>query len=204
MKAVANLFIARSRAAIFWFVVTCAVVVGSGVYVESRILTIRSNWQFVMAGSSSLYYLDPNVKTERREDLHAAQTRLAMEAIFNRGPSGLDHQARRFKLFTAEANDTINTAIVAPQVLLFRDTEAHQKVEIEKINVNIQEGVGEATTLAFGQLLRTSTEEGISINRVYSVKVFFTWKANPSPVDRSLYPTICTDVNFFSTIQTYP
>lgn len=206
MKAVANLFIARSRAAIFWFTVCVVVVVGSGMYVESRISEVRTRWQYVMASSSSLYYLDPGLKAERREDLHAAQTRMAMETMFNRGPAGLDHQARRFKLFTPEVNAVVNKAIVVPEVLVFRDTQAHQKVEIEKIEVNIQEGIGEATTVGYGQLIRTAQENGIFVNRVFSVKVFFAWKLNPSPVDRAMYPTICTDVDekYLSIIQTYP
>lgn len=204
MQAVAKLFIARSRAAIFWFTVCVAVVVSSGMYVESRIAQVRTRWQFVMAGSNTLVYLNPDLSSDSREDLHAMQTRMAMETIFNRGPAGLDHQARRFKLFTPDSNDTINAAVVAPQVLMFRDSEAHQKVEIEKIEVNIQEGFGEALTVGYGQLIWTGKQDGIFINRVYTVKVFFTWKLNPNPTDRALYPTICTDVNFFSTIQTYP
>lgn len=127
-----------------------------------------------------------------------------METIYNRGPEGLDNQTRRFNLFSPEANDTINQSVVAPQVLWFRDHQAHQKIEIEKIDVNVQEGIGEATTLAYGQLVRTSLENGIYVNRMFNVKVFFTWKSNLNPVTRSMYPTICTDVNFFSTIQTYP
>lgn len=204
MKAVANLFIARSRAAIFWFLVTCAVVVSSAMYVESRIDEVRSNWQFVMAGSSSLYYLDPHLEAENRQELHGAQTRLAMETIYNRGPNGLDHQTRRFNIFSPEANAIINSAVVAPSVLSFRDTQSHQKVEIERINVNLQEGIGESTTLAFGQLVRTSQENGMFVNRMFNVKVLFTWRANPSPVTRALYPTICSDLQFLSTIQTYP
>ena len=204
MRAVANLFIARSRAAVFWFVVTCGSLASSAVYVQSVIKDVRTLPQFVMAGSADLYYLTPDLQADDVKSIHASQTRLAMETIYNRGPSGLDHQERRFNLFTDEVNATINNEVIAPQVLMFRDTKSQQKVEIEKIDVNLAEGKGEATTVGYGQLIRTGVEGNQTVNKAFSVKVFFSWKSNPNPEEHALYPTICNNVSFFSTIQTFP
>lgn len=204
MRAVANLFIARSRAAVFWFLVTWTVPVLTGVYVQNLVVNMRTLPQFVMGGLPSFCYQTPDLSAETVQQLHATQTRLAMETIFNRSPSGLDHKERFFHLFKGAAVDTINSEVVIPQVLLFRDTNAFQKVEIERIDVNIQVGQGQATTLAYAQLLRTGVEDGVVINKAFSVKVFFTWRSNPDPVERSLYPTICDEVTFFSTLQTFP
>jgi hypothetical protein len=204
MKAVADLFIARSRAAILWFVVAWTGPILAGAYVQSRIAEVRKAPQFVMAGLPSLHYQTPAFTVETVEQLHSAQTRLALETIYNRGPAGLDHADRRFRLFTDEVNDTINQEIIAPNVIRFRDTRTYQKIEVSRIDVNVQVGQGEANTIGYGQLVRTSVENGEMVNRTFSVKAFFTWESNPNPRDRALYPTICKEVTFFSTIQTFP
>ena len=204
MRAVDQLFISRSRAAFFWFTVAWTVPVLAAWYTQSVVANLRTLPQFVMGGLPTFHYQAPDFGTETIQQLHAAQTRLAMETIFNRSPSGLDHQDRRFHLFNDEANKIVNQEVVAPQVLMFRDTNAYQKVEIERIDVNIQVGQGEATTLAFGQLIRTSVEDNLMVNKAFSVKVFFNWKSNPNPEERALYPTICDEVTFFSTLQTFP
>lgn len=204
MRAVANLFISRSRAAVFWFFVTCASLVSAAVYVQSVVKDVRTLPQFVMAGNADLLYLTPTLEVDDLTSLHTSQTKLAMETIFNRGPAGLDHQDRRFSLFTDDANGVINQEVVAPQVLMFRDTKAQQKVEIENIFVNPAPGQGEATTVCYGVLFRTGVENNKTVNQSFSVKVFFSWKSNPNPEEHAMYPTICNSVSFLSTVQTFP
>ena len=204
MKAVANLFIARSRSAIVWFTVTVGVVVCSGAYVQGRIAMMRSLPQYVIVKGLSLFYTDPKYPFETVEGMHSWQTQLAMETIYNRGPEGLDHQNRRFALFNAEAMEVLNTEIVEPQVLMFRDTQANQKVEVGSITVSVQPGRGESTTVATGQVLRTSMENNVVTNRTFDVKVFFTWTINPNLSERAMFPTQCTSVTFFKTLQTFP
>ena len=202
MRAVSHLFIARSRAAIFWFFVTVGSIVGSALYVQSVIADVRTLPQYVMAGSPDLYYLSPTLETENANQMHTAQTRLAMETIFNRNPSGLDHQDRRFKIFAPEANQQVTRSIILPQVMTFQDFQFHQKVEIEKVVVNIQEGMAVATTVANAQLLRTGLVDNQVVNEIWSATVFFTWTRNPSPRDEGMYPTVCTSVTFFKMERT--
>jgi hypothetical protein len=204
MRAVANLFIARSRAAIFWFLVTCASVVGSAWYIQDVIADVRTKPQFVMAGTESLYYRAPDLKTFDITSMHADQTILAMETIYNRGPAGLDHQNRRFKLFTKEANQKITEQVIMPQVLLFADNQMRQKVELDSPVVNPMPGQSNATTVATGQVLRTGIAGGKVVNEAWNVKVFFTWTLNPSLDDRSMYPSICKDITFFKMEKTFP
>lgn len=204
MKAVSNLFIARSPAAIFWFLITCAAPLGTAWYVQGMISTVRSLPQFVITSLPTFQYMAPDLKTESVQQLHSEQTRLAMETIYNRGPSGLDHSDRRFKLFTDEVLDVINAEIIAPNVLMFRDTNSYQKVEISSIDVVSKEGVGEAITVAKGQLIRTGVEGSTMVNKAFNVEVHFTWRSNPSLTDHAMYPLQCSEVVFFPTTQTFP
>lgn len=196
MRAVSHLFIARSRAAIVWFFVSVGSVVASAVYVDSVIEDVRTLPQYVMAGGAGLYYLSPDLDVDTSNEMHTSQTRLAMETIFNRSPSGLDHQDRRFKVFTPEVNQAITREEIIPKLAEFQDNQYHQKVEIERTVVNIQEGVSNATTVSYAQLLRTGIIEGKVVNEIWDTTVFFTWTRNRTPRDEGIYPTICTSVKF--------
>lgn len=204
MKAIADLFIARSRNALFWFAVTCAAPIATGMYVQERVATVRTLPQFVMAGEPTLHWLTVDPEPDILSRQHTWQTQLAMEALYNRNPNGSDHPSRRYRMFTKEVNEFLNERLLKPEVLPFRDTNTFQKVEIERIQINQKEGKGEATTLAVGQLFRTGIENGVAVNKSFSVKVLFTWKLNPNVSERARYPTLCTDVTLFSNIQTFP
>lgn len=192
MRAVSHLFIARSRAAVFWFFVTIGSVVGSALYVSAVIADVRTLPQYVMAGTGNLYYVSPTLEDETSTDMHTAQARLAMETIFNRNPGGLDHQDRRFKIFSPEVNQKITRDLIIPYVVEFQDKQLHQKVEIEKTVVKLEEGVAAATTATTAQLLRTGIVDDQVVNDMWSVTLFFTWARNSNPRDEGMYPTICT------------
>lgn len=188
----------------FWFLVTCAAFAGSGYYLRAKIETVRTLPQYVYTGSPELYYLTPDLDVETRSEMHRAQTRLAMETIFNRTPSSMDNKDRISKMFTYNATEQVINGFIKPQQKNFRDNGLHQKVEIGEIIVNVEEGQGESTTVATGQLIRTGVNEDRMVNEVWSVKMFFTWKINPDFENRPMYPTICDSVNFFSMERTFP
>jgi hypothetical protein len=198
LRAISHLFLSRSRAAVFWFLVTCGSIGGSAYYVQSVTANERTRPQYVMGDSPELYYLAPDLDVDTPTELHAADTRLAMETIFNRSPSRLDQEDRLPRLFTSKAIDQIRAAVIDPQAEGFHENQLHQKVEMEDTIVNIQEGMGEATTVATGQLIRTGVSGNRTINENWSVKVFFTWKSNPNIEDHAMYPTVCDSVTFFS------
>lgn len=204
MRAVSHLFLARSRAAVFWFLVTCGTIGGSAFYVQEVVAEVRTKPQYVMAGSANLYYLAPDLDVETPTEMHVAQTRLAMESIFNRSPARLDQQNRLLKLFSDEALQQIKAGVIIPQLKTFRENQLHQKVEIGETIVNIQEGEGAATTVAVGQLIRTGVVGETTINETWSAKVFFTWQSNPNFEDHAMYPTICNSVTFFSMERIFP
>jgi len=204
LRAISHLFLARSRAAVFWFLVTCGSIVGSAYYVQSVAADVRTAPQYVMGDSPDLYYLSPDLDVETPSEMHTANTRMAMETMFNRSPSRLDHEYRLRKLFTPQAQQQIYDGLIKPQAQNFRDSQLHQKVELEDTIVNIQEGKGEATTVATGQLLRTGVVGDSTLNETWSVKIFFTWKSNPNAEDHALYPTVCDSVTLFSMERIFP
>ncbi|QIF03864.1 hypothetical protein [Roseimicrobium sp. ORNL1] len=205
MRAVSHLFLARSRAAVFWFLVTCATIVGSGYYLQSKIADVRMLPQYVYTGSPDMYYLTPDLDIETPTKMHREQTRLAMETMFHRTPSRLDHQERLPRIFGPEATQGIIKGLIVPQAKNFHENKLHQKVQIGEIIVNIREGQGEATTVATGQLMRTGVSpENTMINETWSVKIFFEWRINPDIEERPLYPTLCNSVTFFSMERTFP
>jgi hypothetical protein len=166
--------------------------------VQSVAADVRTKPQYVMGDSPDLYYLDPSLQVDTPTELHKDVTRLAMETIFNRSPSHLDNEDRLNHLFTPQAVQQIQNGVIQPQADNFRDNHLHQKVEMEDTIVNIQEGKGEATTVATGQLIRTGVSGDSTINETWSIKLFFTWKSNPNLDDHAMYPTICDSVTFFS------
>lgn len=184
--------------------VTCATMTASAVYIHDASLKVRTRPRYVFTESPHLRYITPDLKTESLETLHSEQTRLAMETIFNRTPSRLDHLDRARLLFDDEAREHIYQTLLAPQAKTFLDNRFHQKVEIGEVIVNIHEGRGQATTVATGQLVRVGSNEQLTINETWSVKVFFTWRQNDNPKTRALFPTVCDSVNFFSMERVFP
>jgi hypothetical protein len=190
---------------VFWFLVTCATIIGSGYYLQSKIADVRMLPQYVYTGSPDMYYLTPDLDIETPTKMHREQTRLAMETMFHRTPSRLDHQERLPRIFGPEATQGIIKGLIVPQAKNFHENKLHQKVEIGEIIVNIREGQGEATTVATGQLMRTGVSpENTMINETWSVKIFFEWRINPDIEERPLYPTLCNSVTFFSMERTFP
>ena len=204
MRAVSHLFLSRSRAAVFWFLVTIGVFAFSAFELQKVMAEVRMRPQFVMANSSSLYYLEPDLEVETPTEMHSRQTRLAMETIFNRTPSRLDNQERFAKLFTPEARRTIIDRIITPQFKTFGDNKLHQKVEIEEVIVNIEEGEGVARTVATGQLIRNGVTGDRIINETWTVRMFFTWHSNPDHDDHGMYPTVCDSIPFDSANKIFP
>lgn len=204
MRAISHLFLSHSRAAIFWFLVTWGCVGVSLYYVQSVVASVRTKPQYVMAGSPDLYYLAPDLHVETPTDLHVGQTRLAMETIFNRAPSGLDNEERLPLLFTPHAIGQIQDRLLRGQSREFKENQFHQKVEIEETTVKIEEGEGSATTVATGQLVRSGVSGDRAINELWTVKMFFEWARNSNLTGQSLLPTVCNSINVFSMERTFP
>jgi len=176
MKGVVDLFIAKDRIAIFWFLTACGVIVVAAWYLDRTIRAVHNQPQFVIMDSAGVYYIAPTGDFENAIDLHAAQTRLAMETLFNRGPKGLDSPKRLSKIFGRDAVEYILEEMKAESAT-FRDQDIHQKVEIDRTEVLKTVGEG-ALTSATSQIIRVGVFKGKTFNEVYDVKARFSWVLN--------------------------
>jgi len=194
MKGVVDLFIAKDKIAVFWFLVTCGVIVGAAWYLDKSIKEVHSKPQFVIMDSAGVYYLAPTVDFENAVELHAAQTRLAMETLFNRGPNGLDSPKRLPKLFAPKAIEFIAEEMKG-EGATFRNQKIHQKVEVEKTEVLKTVGEG-ALTSATGQIIRVGVFKGKTFNEVYDVTARFAWMLNKDMRNNGQFPTVSVQLKY--------
>ncbi|RBP48147.1 hypothetical protein DES53_101947 [Roseimicrobium gellanilyticum] len=194
MKSVVDLFVVKDRTAIFWFTVACVSIVCSAIFVQRVITAVQVKPQYVIMDSTGSYYLAPSVEFEKALELHAAQTRLAMETLYTRGPEMLTFESRLKKLFTQEANTQIRKDLLNPDEKPFREQQIHQSIQIEQAGVykNLIDPRGQAVTFAKGKLTREITFKGQSKTEVLDVEVYFWWRINTRMADNGLFPTVCT------------
>ncbi|MCP5541204.1 MAG: hypothetical protein H7A53_12250 [Akkermansiaceae bacterium] len=194
MKGVVDLFVSKDKIAVFWFLVACLSVVGSGWYLRKTIADVRAEPHFVIMDGAGVYYLAPTADFEDAVELHAAQTRLAMESLLNRGPNGPDSPNRIKKIFTDTAIEYIENEY-QKEAKTFRDQKIHQKVEVGSTEVLKTVGEG-AITSAEGQVIRVGVFDGKAFNEVYDVSARFAWALNRDMRFNGRYPTVCTQMKY--------
>ncbi|HSI64229.1 MAG TPA: hypothetical protein VLE43_13970 [Candidatus Saccharimonadia bacterium] len=194
MKSVVDLFVVKDRTAIFWFTMACVSIVCSAIFVQRVITAVQVKPQYVIMDSTGSYYLAPSVEFEKARDLHAAQTRLAMETLFTRGPEALTYDSRLKKLFRPEAITQIRKDLLIPDEKPFREQQMTQSIEIEEAGVykNLIDPRGLAVTFAKGKLTRQGTFKGQAKTEVLEVECYFWWRINTRMAENGLFPTVCT------------
>lgn len=194
MKSVVDLFVVKDRTAIFWFTVACVSIVCSAIFVQRVITAVQVKPQYVIMDSTGSYYLAPSVEFEKARELHAAQTRLAMETLYTRGPEALTFDSRVKKLFTPEAITQVRKDLLIPDEKPFREQQMNQTIEIEEAGVykNLIDPRGQAVTYAKGKLTRSGTFKGQAKTEVLEVEVYFWWRINTRMADNGLFPTVCS------------
>jgi hypothetical protein len=194
MKSVVDLFVVKDRTAIFWFTVACMSIVCSAIYVQRVITAVQVKPQYVIMDATGGYYLAPSVEFEKATELHAGQTRLAMETLYDRGPEALTFDSRLKKLFTPAAISQIRKDLLIPDEKPFREQKMTQTIEIEEAGVykNLVDPRGQAVTHAKAKLTRSGTFKGQAKTEVLDVDVFFWWRINTRMAENGLFPTVCT------------
>jgi hypothetical protein len=194
MKSVVDLFVVKDRTAIFWFTMACVSIVCSAIFVQRVITAVQVKPQYVIMDSTGSYFLAPSVEFEKARELHAAQTRLAMEALYTRGPEELTYGSRLKKLFRQEAITQVTKDLVRPDEKPFREQKMTQTIEIEEAGVykTLVDPRGQAVTYAKGKLTRQGTFKGQAKTEVLEVECYFWWRINTRMADNGLFPTVCT------------
>ena len=194
MKNVVDLFIAKDRTAVFWFVMACAAILCCGLYVQQIISSIAKKPQYVIMDSSGIYYLAPSVEFENATELHREQTRLAMETIYTRKARNLVFNDRVEKIFYKAGIEQVKTELLK-DAKKFEEEEREQTIEITETKV-ISKMPTAVVTEARGILNRTSKFEGRTKVESLSVAARFAWAMNPNMANNGLYPTVCMKIVF--------
>ena len=189
-----DLFIHKDKVAVFWFGI--AVLVSLGFWCERQRLVkeLTKKPQFFVMDANHTYYLPSSMDFGSANEVHAAQTRLAMEAIFNRAPEGPDSPDRLRRILGRDAYRKAKK-VIAGERDEFLDKQIHQKVELGAIQV-LQVRDDSVLTGVEGQLIRSGVFRGKAFTEALPVKAQFKFILNPDMTANGRYPTVAIAFDF--------
>lgn len=191
MKGVTDLFLAKDRMAVFWFLVSCITIALCAWYVKAILADSHRQPRIVIMDDAGVYYITPSLEFQDAKALHTSQTRLAMETLFNRGPKSLDNQSRVAELFTPAGAKFAFETFFPKEQKLFEERQYHQKVEIQSIVVAQTVGDTIAVTSVKAQLIRSGVFDGNPEDSIWDVEVNFGWVVNDTMFPNGGFPTQC-------------
>jgi hypothetical protein len=193
MKPASVIFISKEGLATVFFLIAACAVVGSGFYVQRQSAKAGLRPQFIIMTNPDVISMPPEVDAETMKEIHLSQTRLAMDSIFNKSPSGLDAKDRCHSLLDSDAWDWVQTELVDKQADAFRQGRMHQKVEIGSIELRDLPSQKNATLASVhGQLIRTGVLDYKLFNEVWEVRAEMIWVPNVNLHTSGRQPTICS------------
>lgn len=193
MKSVVDLFVAKDRTAVFWFTLACASILTSAIYVRKIIADVSTKPIYVIMDSNGTYYYAPSVEIDSATPLHEAQTRLAMETIYNRKPRNLVFEDRVRTLFYSKGIEQVKEEF-NKDAKKFTEEDREQTIEVTGIKVLQASSSGGALTEATGTITRHSTYKGHGKVEVFTVKGKFVWRLNKAMGINGLPPTVCVNM----------
>jgi hypothetical protein len=187
-KPVIDLFIQKDKVALFWFLF--AIVATAGFWSERQklIRIYQKKPQFFVMDANSTYYLPAAIDFEDAKQVHAAQTRLAMEAVFNRNPSGPDNPDRLKRILGLKLYQE-TTKRLEEETKAFRAKEIHQKIELGAIQI-LQVRDDSVLTAVEGQLIRNGVFRNKPFTEVLEVSAQFKFILNPDMRHNGRFPTV--------------
>jgi hypothetical protein len=192
-----DLFIHKDKVALFWFIIALVVSLGFWWERQRLVKNLMTKPQFFVMDANHTYYLPSAMDFGSAKEVHAAQTRLAMEALFNRSPSGPDSPERLRRILGKDAYQTAKKAM-AHEADEFEDKQVHQKVELGPIQV-LQVRDDSVLTGVEGQLIRNGVFRGKPFTEVLKVKAQFKFILNPDMTANGRFPTVAIAFDFNTT-----
>ncbi len=189
-----DLFIHKDKVALFWFFVALVVTVGFWWERQRLVKNLMAKPQFFVMDANHTYYLPSAMDFGSAKEVHAAQTRLAMEAIFNRDPSGPDSPERLKRILGRDAYKKAQGAI-ASEADEFEDKQIHQKIELGPIQV-LQVRDDSVLTGVEGQLIRSGVFRRKAFTEVLAVRAQFKFILNPDMTANGRFPTVAIAFDF--------
>ena len=193
-----DLFIHKDKVALTW---ACVALLATGGFWWERqrlVKNLLAKPQFFVMDANHTYYLPSAMDFGGAKEIHAAQTRLAMEALFNRTPSGPDSPERLRRIFGRDAYKDAKK-VIAGERHEFEDKKIHQKVELGPVQV-LQVRDESVLTGVEGQLIRSGIFRGKAFTEVLAVKAQFKFILNRDMTANGRFPTVV--VAFESDTQT--
>ncbi len=189
-----DLFIHKDKVALFWFFVALIVTAGFWWERQRLVKSLMAKPQFFVMDANHTYYLPSAMDFGSAKEVHAAQTRLAMEAIFNRTAKGPDSLERLKRILGRDAYHKANKAI-DHEADEFSDKQIHQKVELGPIQV-LQVRDDSVLTGVEGQLIRSGVFRGKAFTEALLVKAQFKFILNPDMTANGRFPTVAIAFDF--------
>jgi len=191
MKASRVLFISKEGLATFWFLLGATAVIWSAIHVLRQSITAGLRPQYIIMTEKDVIQMVPERDPDKVKEMDLAQTRLLMDSIFNKSPTGLDAEDRAKKLLSDEAWSWVQENLIDKQSEAFRDGRIHQKIEIESIDLHPLQNIESTAAYVHGQLIRTGVAGNRLYNEVWDVRAQLVWGRNVSLRGSGRQPTIC-------------
>lgn len=193
-KSPVEIFVSKDRMATIWFVIAVMAMGFAFWYVRDMEVKVKAKPQFFVMDGANTYYIPASMDFEDAKEVHAAQTRLAMETVFNRNPGGSDNAERMERLFGNTALDYLEDEYDKEKGA-FSEQNIHQKVEVGEIKVLKTMGT-QVVSSAKGQIIRVGVFEDRQFTVVYEVTARFKFVLNKDMRRNGRFPTVCTKVEY--------
>lgn len=193
-KSPVEIFVSKDRMAMVWFMIAVVALGFAFWYVRDMEAKIKEKPQFFVMDGANTYYIPVSMDFEDAKDVHAAQTRLAMETVFNRNPGGSDNTERMQRLFGNTALEYLEDEYDKERGA-FSEQNIHQKVEVGEIKVLKTAGT-QVVSSAKGQIIRVGVFEDRQFTVVYEVTARFKFVLNKDMRRNGRFPTVCIKVEY--------
>jgi hypothetical protein len=191
-KTAVDTFVAKDHAAVFWFLVAIFTMglCGWFVYIMGESMKVRPD--FVIMDGTGVFYVAPGDTFDKATEVHQDLTRLAVETIFQRSPTGLVHEKRLPILCTPKGGAFFKGFIERDDADFARD-QIQQSVEITEIKIGSRLPTAVATQ-ALGTITRKGIFNGEPFEETRSLDIIFFWTHNPAIGRNKAFPALINEI----------
>lgn len=193
-KTPADIFIAKDRLAFVWFILFIATLLIAWWDRTTLLERLTTKPQFFVVDSNSTYYLPAAMDFENATEVHADQTAIAMEAVFNRNPGGYDNPKKVERIMHEDARKKMQK-VLEEERTVFQGQHIHQKIEVGTINI-LQATEKSVLASASGQIIQNGIFQGEAFTRVYEVQARFVFAFNKGMETNGQLPTVCVELDY--------
>jgi len=128
---------------------------------------------------------------EEAKTLHIWQAKQAVQAMFNRGPKGLDNEELLKRFFNTSCFKEFQGMVKAENPE-FEAKQIHQKVEVADIKI-LKLLDGTVRVAVYGQLIRIGHFSGQVFSEALTLEVTLLQTENPAYIQKGRFPTTVTE-----------